>query len=786
MRASSPTPGGVCAPGAAPPRGALSRLGAASLGTKLILFSTALTVIAVSSSFLLLSIGIRRHTRNLLAGELARHQTMILSLQARSLEEVLRTSTILTESPTLRAAMETLRTETRPGGRWRADLLETVRVEVAKVGRMLGKDLLVVTDQAGRVLAGEGPDGPTPQPGEDLSSQSLVQHAMTQTTPVNRDNFAILVYRGEYFQAGCVPILLQGYIIGTLMLGERMDQDYLQNLKTSLDSEIVLTGDKRILGSTLQETAAEENTAATLLSFERGTSSEPTLVRLGGQDYVGAALPLSSGENGDTLRLWLLHSLTSALGRSDRFLILVFLSCGSLVVVGAAVAAWRISRSILLPMMQFVGFMRSVAEEGDHARRFETPNASPEIRTLVDAHTQLSDALLRHEEALRESAREELNRVERLKESEKLAALGRLLSGAAHEINNPLTGVVGNIEMVLAGGVGGEVRERLEKVQKEGRRIVALVRNLLKVAHRDTGLRSTLDLNQVLEDTVALRRHDFTSSGIRLEFDKTAHPVRLLANELELQQVFLNIINNAFDALKEAGGQPAVRLSTGVDGEKAIITFADNGPGMECPERVFEHFYTTKPLGQGTGLGLSISHAIINSHGGEIRAENAPEGGARFTVVLPLASEDLPAATPAPSEGGTRIAPMRSLRADVLVVDDEPVVLELQLSILDSVGASAVGVGSGKEAVELLKKREFHLVVSDLRMPGEISGKDLYRWVTTYRPAARRGFVFVTGDNIAESAFLDEVGVRCVLKPFTMEEYVSALRETLHALRQAA
>jgi CheY-like chemotaxis protein len=207
---------------------------------------------------------------------------------------------------------------------------------------------------------------------------------------------------------------------------------------------------------------------------------------------------------------------------------------------------------------------------------------------------------------------------------------------------------------------------------------------------------------------------------------------------------------------------------------------------MEDPSQVFEHFYTTKPVGQGTGLGLSISKAIVENHGGRIAAENAPEGGAQFTITLPRAAERTVEAAPPRPASEPLPAPRRSLPVSVLVVDDEPVVLELQLAILDSLGAKAVAVHSGEEAIEALRKRDFDLIVSDLRLPGDVSGKDLYNWVSTHRRAGTQGFLFVTGDTVGEAAFLQQVKSRAVLKPFSMEEYVSALREAWHGLSTAA
>jgi signal transduction histidine kinase/CheY-like chemotaxis protein len=764
-----------------------SRMRSASLSTKLILFSALLTALAVGVAFLALSLELRKQTRRLLADTLAQHQKMLLEVQRRGLEELLRASTLMSDSPTLRAAMETYRSEMSQRAGRRSDLLATIQTEAEKIAGGLGRDLLIVTDRDGRVLAVGGRPEDRPGVGEDLSTRSIVHHALEQDAPVGTGNFSVLRVRGRYFQTGSVPIVLQGFIIGTLTLGDRIDQGFVERLHRSFDSEIVVTGGNGVLGSTLSGTPWPVDASAPR-NPEGGASSDVArVVTIAGDEYVTAPLTLGVDEDGRPVTLHLLHSLTLALDEASRSLLKTLVGYGSLVVMIAGLCASVVARSVLRPLEGFVKFMRSAADSGDRARHFDATDAGAEVRLLSDTFGRLMDSLRRHEERLLATAREDLVRLERLKESEKLAALGRLLSGAAHEINNPLTGVVGNIEMLLASpGLAPDLEAKLETIRKEGQRIVALVRNLLKVAHRDSGQRAIVDLNQVIRDTAALRRHDYERAGMRIVLDLAPAPIRLPASELELHQVFLNIINNAYDALKTTQGRPALTIRTSAADDEATVVFTDNGPGIEDPSQVFEHFYTTKPVGQGTGLGLSISQAIVQSHGGRIAAENSPEGGARFTVVLPRAGSAPAEAAPARPAAEPIPARHRLLPVSILVVDDEPVVLELQMAILGSLGAKAVGVRSGAEAIDQLRTRDFDLIVSDLLMPGDVSGKDLYAWVAAHRRSGTRGFLFVTGDTVGEAAFLQQATSRCVLKPFTMEEYVSALRETWNGLQTAA
>jgi signal transduction histidine kinase len=758
------------------------------VGAKLILFSTLLTLVAVSLAFAVLSVSLKRHTKLRLAETLARHGQTLSNFQQGSLDELLRISTLMTDSPTLRAAMETFASESSPSRSVRSDLLATIQTEADKVARGLGRDLLLVTDRNGRVLAAAGPSGRAHVVGEDLAGRAIVRQVLEQDDPLGARNFAVLAFGDEYVRVGCAPIVLRGFIIGTLILGDRIDAGFVARLQQSFDCDVTVLADDRVLTSTLSGAipAAE---IRDLASTPKLAADSPRVVRLSGDDYVTATLTLGSDGDGHDVRLYLLNSLTRNLGDSNRFLFWIVLASGSLAVLATGLAGWLVSRSVLRPLESFVAFMRSVAESGNHAQRFEARASCVEVETLNEAYNHLMESLQEHERRLMQNAREELDRLERLKESEKLAALGRMLSGAAHEINNPLTGVLGNVDMMLVGDrLDPDTRGRLEKVRREGQRVAALVRHLLKISHRDTGEKTVVDLNAILRDAADVRHHDFVRAGMTLELHLAPEPIHVLGSELELHQVFLNIINNAYDALKGTGPSATVTVRSCVTAGTATIILADNGPGMKNPKQVFDHFYTTKPVGQGTGLGLSICYAVVVQHGGKISAENLASGGAQFVIELPVA----------PARGATTSKPAESalprpvveqpLDASILVVDVEPTLVDLQRDILEALGAVVVGAASGTEAIEHLKRQSFDLIVTDMRMPGGVSGQDLFRWVESNAPESKRGFVFVTGDNAGDGSrnFVDSVGARCVMKPFSMEEYVRTMRDTIGELRHTS
>jgi signal transduction histidine kinase len=755
-----------------------------------VFFSALLIVIAICLAFFLLSASIRSHTKSLLAATLAQRQRAIVSYQAEGLEQLLRTSALMTDSPTLRAAMETYRDEAGRSPHARPDLLETIQTEVDRIAAALGRDLFVVTDDLGNILAWNGGPGAWIRAGEGFSSHPTIRRALERDLPVPEHSSAVMDLGGELFRVSSVPILLRGFVIGSLTVGERIDHHFVQRLQANFDCDVVVLSGGRVVGSTLRTAPAPADLRELVRAVPHDAST-PQLTELVGAEYVAVGMSLGSDAAGRDVQLYLLNSLTAVFGQWSRSVVLLVVAWGLVAVALAGFAAWRMARSVLRPLEDFVGFMRSVAHRGDLGRRFIGAAACLEVETLNDTYNQLMDSLLDHERRLRERAREDLDRLERLKESEKLAALGRMLSGAAHEINNPLTGVLGNIELLLGQeGLQPATRSRLERVRQEGRRVVALVRNLLKASHRDSGERTPVDVHQVLREAADVRRHDFTGAGMSLDLALWREPIRVLGSELELHQVFLNIINNAFDALREASGERRLVARTEIADGHAVVTFSDSGPGMKDPGKVFEHFYTTKGIGKGTGLGLSICHTIVQQHGGRIAAENIEGGGARFLVTLPLAAAQagsvqavpVGVAPPPPTDD----ADHRPLRASVLIVDDEPTIVDLQLEILTALEAEAVGVASGDEAIEILGRRTFDIVVTDMRMPGSVSGKELHRWVQSNRPEAASHFVFVTGDTSGEETddYARRTGVRLLAKPFSMQEYIRTLRE-LHEAHDA-
>jgi len=282
---------------------------------------------------------------------------------------------------------------------------------------------------------------------------------------------------------------------------------------------------------------------------------------------------------------------------------------------------------------------------GSRAQREYAP---AELNLLAAVGTQMSSTIERS--LLYEEARQALENLRRAQEqllqSEKMAAVGQLISGVAHELNNPLTAILGYSQLLSSNGqVGKQAGEYVDKLQKQTLRTHRIVQNLLSFARQHKPERLSVQVNQVVEDTLALRDYDLRTNNIRVHLDLSANLPEISADPHQLQQVFLNIVNNAADAILERASMGDIWVRTALDGDRLRIEFSDSGPGVQDPSRVFDPFYTTKPVGKGTGLGLSICYGIITEHGGGIRVKNGLGSGrgATFTIELPCrATENLP------------------------------------------------------------------------------------------------------------------------------------------------
>ena len=433
--------------------------------------------------------------------------------------------------------------------------------------------------------------------------------------------------------------------------------------------------------------------------------------------------------------------------------------------------------TIAYPLMirgEVIGAL-SVAYLGRDARRF-VPEDLDQLATLAAPaalaieHSRLYDELASRLRQLQETQVQ-------LVQAGKLSAVGQLVSGVAHELNNPLSVVIGYGQLLKSKPLPADVRGPLEMMVAQGERMAKIVQGLLLFSRQRKPERAPVDLPAVIEQTIALRATRLRLSGIRVELDHAPNVPPAEGDVHQLQQVFLNLLLNAEHAIMTGGTGDTIRVRARqrTEGGRSwvVVEFEDNGSGIapEVMPRIFEPFFTTKKVGEGTGLGLSVSYGIVQQHGGRLTVESVA-GCTVFTVELPGA---LPA-EPESQAVSTLQAGVFGFGRRALVVDDEPGMVDLVTALLKDTGWQVEVASTGRSALERVRAIHFDVVLSDIRMP-DGSGEDFFHAVVREQPGLAKRFVFMTGDNANPSAwqFLEAEQVPVLEKPFTADSLFRAL-----------
>jgi two-component system NtrC family sensor kinase len=375
---------------------------------------------------------------------------------------------------------------------------------------------------------------------------------------------------------------------------------------------------------------------------------------------------------------------------------------------------------------------------------------------------------------------------EQLLQSEKMSAVGQLIAGVAHELNNPLTAILGYAQLLETEGLNNRAQDYVSKLFKQAQRTHRVVQNLLSFARQRKPERDEVDIRKVLEETLSLRDYDLKINNIKVEREVPKEPATVVADTHQIEQVFLNIINNAVDAILETGRPGKLRIVVAAQNGFISTQFTDNGTGIKDPKRIFDPFYTTKSVGKGTGLGLSICYGIVKEHGGDITANNAPDGGATIEVRLPAVvaakvEPEAPKPTPRLHEG--------AIHGRVLLVEEEEAVLEFERDVLTGAGASVVTAKNSQDVKTRLLSEPFDAIIMNGKMPGQWSAKDSYPWIKENCPNMETHVLYTFSNGMEPGdgrAFLQENNVPYLVKPFEVAELISQARKLLQKAQAAS
>jgi PAS domain S-box-containing protein len=375
---------------------------------------------------------------------------------------------------------------------------------------------------------------------------------------------------------------------------------------------------------------------------------------------------------------------------------------------------------------------------------------------------------------------------EQLLQSEKMSAVGQLIAGVAHELNNPLTAILGYAQLLESEGLNARAEDYVGKLFKQAQRTHRVVQNLLSFARQRKPQREDVDIRKVLDETLALRDYDLKINNIHVTLESPSEPATVVADAHQIEQVFLNIINNAVDAILETGRNGKLKIRVYSQNGNIYTQFADDGAGIKDPKRIFDPFYTTKSVGKGTGLGLSICYGIVKEHGGDITANNAPEGGAIIEVKLPAVE----AAKPEPEVEKPVVRQHEgAIHGRVLLVEEEEAVLEFERDVLMGAGAAVVTARNSQDVKTRLLSEPFDAIIMNGKMPGQWSAKESYPWLKENCSGMENQVLYTFSNGMEPDdgrTFLQENNVPYLVKPFEVAELISQARKLLQKTQAAA
>jgi signal transduction histidine kinase/CheY-like chemotaxis protein len=435
----------------------------------------------------------------------------------------------------------------------------------------------------------------------------------------------------------------------------------------------------------------------------------------------------------------------------------------------------------------FIERLSAEAAVTDYLLRLRRLDLSP-VWVEVTAHAEPPapdgsvriDALVRNVSERKKLEDQTRDLYHQLLQAEKLAALGQTISGVAHELNNPLATILTWAERLSQRSVDEHTKRGLETILSESERAAKIVRNLLTFARKRQSTRSMVDLDRVVRETLALRSYEQRVTNITIVDALASGLPQVFADAHQIQQVLLNLIINAEQAMLSANGRGTLVVRSWHDREResVVLEINDDGPGIaeELQPKIFDPFFTTKEVGKGTGLGLTVAYAIVQEHGGRIRLASNAGGGASFWVELPVSG-----APPRPAKPPVTQADFESLiGSTVLVVEDEPALAAAVSEALTDAGFVVDRAGDGEEALRRVAKKPYDLIVCDLKMP-KIDGMQFYHRLSVEYPDSARRVIFVTGDvaGTESEKFLQESGCRWLAKPFRLGDLLRTAREIL-------
>ncbi len=631
-----------------------------------------------------------------------------------------------------------------------------------------GHEALLLLDEKGEGLASRRRSS-----GPDIEHFTKASIRLWQAALRGDPAMGGVSFDGRAYGTIAVPVRApNGSLVGTLVVAVRIAETTAMELRLARTDVFLATGNTVVV-STMPGAAVPP---ALVQHGVRAGAMER--VEIGGEHFMARTGRLDPADTEPgALNYIILSSYEQRLQalRHTRWTLIMLSIAG--VAASALVAGWLVRRATR-PLRELSESAEAVGR-GDFSRRL-VRYSNDECGDLADAFNRMTVSLQTSRAELERAMQQVRTTQEQLIQSEKLSAVGQFVAGVAHELNNPLTAVVGFSELLQGMSTDAKAQSHLDRVMKSAQRCHKIVHNLLSFARQHPPERKLVSIHTLVEEVLEIMAYDLRTSNVTIGREFAAGMATILADAHQLQQVFVNILSNARQAIEPVQREGKITLRTRQSEGRVTIEFQDNGPGIR-PEhlaRIFDPFFTTKPVGKGTGLGLSLCYGIVQEHGGKITAHSEIGQGATFAIELPISAQQIapPAlftASTSPFPYGTTV---KASGKAVLVIDDEQWILELARELAIAEGHAVETAQGGQQALDLLARRKFDAIVSDWKMPG-LNGVRLYEHLRATDPAAAARVIFMTGDVVSDTfqEFLQVNSLTCLSKPFASGEFRAAL-----------
>ncbi|MFT5494677.1 MAG: two-component system NtrC family sensor kinase [Kiritimatiellia bacterium] len=589
---------------------------------------------------------------------------------------------------------------------------------------------------------------------------------------------------GMIVEIATTPIIKDGQVVGALTIGNHLDEAVISEFKRLTSCEIVFYSGKRASVTSWQDAAKRLSFYGAVNSpaFPFDLGEQPLVqpmqeLRVNGEHYYGMVSTCAIPNESDPVRYSLLSSYENRyqeLVKTQQYL----LRLGVLGVwLGGWIAYIMVGR-VVRPLKELKRSAEQIGD-GDLTHRVKV-RSKDEIGDLANTFNQMCGKIQHSRDELQHTVAKLKDTKIRLVQSEKLSALGAFIAGITHELNNPLTVMIGYAQLLKESDLSPEHLDDVDQIISSADRCHAIIQNLLSFARERPAERVLVSLNDIVNNTLKFVFYELRTANVTINKELGDELQPILGDPYQLQQVLLNIIKNAEHAM-DGQSHPAIltiRTSREAGGINRL-TVQDSGPGIPpgLMHKIFDPFFTTKPPGKGTGLGLSMSYGIIREHGGEITAESPPDQGTRFVIDLPETPINAAMLADLGNRPKLEQANYQGAGQKILVVDDEELILNLTRKILGRCGYEVHTTGNGLEALHRLEREHFDLVLSDWRMPG-MSGQEFFEQWLEKHPSSRTRFIFMSGDVLNEDMqrYIERNGSACLLKPFSLDDFRAVMQ----------